>query len=149
MKISKLTPRNPEFKKSVTENINAQPIMQTLGAKIAKIAAGEVHIAVSRSAHICQQNGYLHAGVISTIADSACGGAALSLAAAGSDVLAVEFKINFLAPAAAEKIIAKAKVLRSGKTLCVNYCEVFGVEKRQETLVATMLNTIFIRENKK
>lgn len=94
----------------------------------------------------CQQNGYLHAGATASLADSANGYAALTLAPAGSDVLAVEFKINLLSPARGERFIARGRVVRAGRTLTVCLAEVHAREGEKETLIATMLSTNVIRQ---
>jgi uncharacterized protein (TIGR00369 family) len=116
--------------------------MATLGAKLERVAPGEVDVAVPFSEALCQQNGYLHAGVLASVADSACGYAALTLAAPGQDVLAVEFKINLMRPARGARFVARARVLRAGRTLTVSRADVFG---DGEELVATMLSTVIAR----
>ncbi|MHC5063975.1 MAG: PaaI family thioesterase [Planctomycetota bacterium] len=113
--------------------------MATLGARLGRLAAGEAEIELPFSQDLVQQHGYLHAGAITTIADSACGYAALSLIGGEFEVLAVEFKINFLAPAKGD-LIAKAKVLRSGKRITACSCEV--VDKEKGDRVAFMLGSI-------
>ncbi|HEY6059316.1 MAG TPA: PaaI family thioesterase, partial [Gemmatimonadales bacterium] len=92
-----------------------------------------------------QQNGFWHAGAMASLADSANGYAAFSLAPAGTDVLAVEFKINLLAPAEGEAFRAEGRVLRPGRTLTVCRADVFGISGGDSRLVATMLSTIIIR----
>ena len=139
------TARNPNFEAVVRASFAAQTMMSSLGARLVRVEPGVVHIALSRSAGICQQNGFLHAGALASIADSACGYAAYTLAPAGTDVLAVEFKINLLAPARAADFEARARVLRPGGTLTVCSADVFGLDAGAETLVATMLSTIIVR----
>lgn len=117
-----------------------QTLMQTIGAELARVAPGEVDIALPFRSDLGQQHGFLHAAVVTAIADTACGYAALTLMPEGSEVMSVEFKVNLLAPAAGERFVAKARVLRAGKTLTVCMAEVFGDDK----LVATLLGT-FIR----
>ena len=119
--------------------------MTTLGASIERVEAGEVDIALAFSPALSQQHGYLHAGAVASIADSANGYAALTLAPPGSDVLAVEFKINLLAPAKAPRFLARGRVLRPGRRLTVCLAEVFGVDGSAEELIATMLSTITVR----
>jgi uncharacterized protein (TIGR00369 family) len=131
-------PRDPDFERTVAESFARQGFMKTLGAKLARVAAGEVEIEIALRDELTQQNGFLHAGVISTIADTACGYAARTLMPAGSDVLSVEFKMNFLAPARADRIVARAQVVKSGKTVSVCRADVFA----GDTLVATMLATM-------
>ena len=114
--------------------------MSTIGARLVRVAPGEVDIELSFRDDLMQQSGTLHAGAISAIADSACGYAALSLMPAGSNVVSVEFKLNLLAPAMTS-IIARARVLRAGRTLTVTSADVLA----GETLIATMLATMMRR----
>jgi uncharacterized protein (TIGR00369 family) len=109
------------------------------------VEPGHVYFSLPRSTAFTQQNGFMHAGAIASVADSACGYAAFTLSPPGTDVLAVEFKINLVAPAVAEQFEARARVLRSGKTLSVCFAEVYGLNSGSETLVATMLSTIIAR----
>ena len=102
-------------------------------------------ISVPFRAEHAQQNGFLHAGVITSVADSACGYAALTLAPAGHDVLAVEFKINLLRPATAPRFVARARVLRAGRTLTVARADVFGQTAAGEELVAALMSTVIAR----
>jgi uncharacterized protein (TIGR00369 family) len=92
-----------------------------------------------------QQNGFLHAGVVTAVVDSACGYAAHSLMAPGAEVLSVEFKVNLLAPAAGERFVARGRVLRSGRTLTVCAGDLFALRDGRETQVATMLATMIAR----
>lgn len=138
-------PRNPAYASVVRESFARQRHMATLGASITHLAPGEVHLSAPYSAQFTQQNGFWHAGAIASLADSANGYAALTLASSGTDVLAVEFKINLLAPAKAASFVAKGQVLRPGKTLTVCRADVWGVDPGSPILVATMLSTIIIR----
>ena len=95
--------------------------------------------------HFCQENGFTHAGAIASIADSSNGYAGYTLAPPETDVLAVEFKINLLAPARGEGFLACGRVLRPGRTLTVCQAEVFATEAMGRTLIATMLSTIMVR----
>lgn len=138
-------PKNSEFEAVVRESFGRQSFMATLGASIARLVPGEVDLRLPYSSALCQQNGYLHAGAIASVADSANGYAAYSLAPADTDVLAVEFKINLLAPARGSDFVARGRVLRPGRTLTVCLAEVFAQHGAEETLIATMLSTIIIR----
>ena len=140
-------PRNPDFERAVRESFSRQTFMATLGASLERVGPGEVEIAASFDERLCQQNGFLHAGVITSIADSACGYAALTLAPPGHDVLAVEFKINLLRPASARRFVARARVLRAGRALTVSAADVFGMQEEGEELVASMLSTVIARPN--
>jgi uncharacterized protein (TIGR00369 family) len=127
----------------IQENFAKQSIMATLGAELGSITGGEVEIILPFAPHILQQNGYAHAGVMTTILDSACGYAALSLLPPEADVLAVEFKINLLAPAIGERFIARGRVLKSGRTLSICTGEAVAVRHGQEKMVAVMQSTVF------
>ncbi|MEO6463039.1 MAG: PaaI family thioesterase [Candidatus Eisenbacteria bacterium] len=128
------------------ESLGRQTFMTTLGARLVHVAPGEVDLAFDARPDLLQQNGFVHAGVLSAVADSANGYAAFTLAAAGTDVLAVEFKINLLAPARAPSFVARGRVLRAGRTLTVGRADVFAAPDgdRDATLVATMQSTIIV-----
>jgi uncharacterized protein (TIGR00369 family) len=116
--------------------------MRTLGASLELVEPGRVHIAVPFSPALTQQHGYVHAGVISSIADSACGYAAMTLAPAGTEVLTVEFKISLIAPARGDRFLARAAVLRGGKRISFCTGEVHALRESREELVATILSTV-------
>ena len=128
----------------IRESFGRQRLMATLGVSIAHIAPGEVHLAMPYDERFCQQNGFLHAGAIASLADSANGYAAYTLAPPDTDVLAVEFKINLLQPARADGFLARARVLRPGRTLSVCQADVVTGDA-EARLVATMTSTIIIR----
>jgi uncharacterized protein (TIGR00369 family) len=140
-----MVPKNPAFEQAVRESFSRQTMMVTLGARIERVVPGEVHLGLPFAAGLCQQNGYLHAGAVASVADSANGYAALSLAPPDSNVLAVEFKINLLAPAKGSSFLACGRVLRAGRTLTVCQAEVFALEDSARSLIATMLSTIIVR----
>ena len=139
-----MIPRDPAFEARVRESFARQSHMATMGITIERVAPGEVDLALPFDPRFCQQNGFLHAGAIASLADSASGYAAYSLAPPGSDVLAVEFKINLLAPARGERFLAQARVLRSGRTLTVCHVDVYAINV-EPTLIAIMLSTIIVR----
>lgn len=123
--------------------------MQLIGAELGRIGPGIVEIALPYRTELTQQNGYMHAGVVTTIADSACGYAAYSLMPADSEVLSVEFKVNLLRPAKGDRFLAHPEVIKPGKTLTVVKADVFGVsgEAGNQILVASMLATMFCVRN--
>ena len=127
------------------ESFSRQSHMATHGAELVFIAPGEVRLAFPFAAQFCQQNGFLHAGAIASVADSANGYAAYTLAPPDTDVLAVEFKINLLAPALGEAFLACGRVLRPGRTLTVCQADVFTTGAVDRVLIATMLSTIIVR----
>jgi len=126
--------------KNVKESFNRQAIMKTIGATMESVEHGKVTITLPFQDSLTQQHGYIHAGVVTSIVDSACGYAALTMAAADHDVLTVEFKVNFLKPAAAKRLIAIGQVLQSGKTLTV--CEGTVYNETQDKVIAKMIATI-------
>ena len=120
-------------------------MMTTLSVRIEHIGPGEIDLRAPFAAQFGQQHGFWHAGAVSSLADSANGYAALTLAPSGSDVLAVEFKINLLAPARGESFLAQGRVIRPGRTLTVCLADVFSLEDGRSTPIATMLSTIILR----
>jgi uncharacterized protein (TIGR00369 family) len=138
-------PKHPAYEARVRESFSRQSHMATLGASIVHISPGEVHLALPFAWQFCQQNGFLHAGAITSVADSANGYAAYTLAPTDTDVLAVEFKINLLAPAKGEGFLACGQVLRPGRTLTVCRADVFATGSGERVLIATMLSTIIVR----
>ena len=135
-------PRNPHFEQVVRNSFAAQQLMKTIGARLARVAAGEIEIRVPFRPDLTQQHGLLHAGVVTSVLDSACGYAALSLMPAGVGVLTVEFKTNLLAPARGEELIARGRVVRAGRTITVCQAEAAMLADEVEAPVATMLSTI-------
>ena len=130
------------FESKVRESFGRQAFMTTLGAEIHCTAPGRVEIRIPFNQGHTQQDGFVHAGVISSIMDSACGYAAYSLAPEGCNVLTVEFKVSLLAPATGQQFVARAQVKRSGKTLTVCAADAFAINGDREKLIATMLGTI-------
>jgi uncharacterized protein (TIGR00369 family) len=133
---------NPHFEVAVRDSFAKQQLMATIGARLTVVAAGEIEIRVPFRRDLTQQHGFLHAGVVASALDSACGYAALSLMPAGVGVLTVEFKTNLLAPASGQELIARGRVVRSGRTITVCQAEALMLSNGTETLTATMLATI-------
>jgi uncharacterized protein (TIGR00369 family) len=131
-----------EFESRVRESFSRQGLMKNLGAELAELGAGSAEIRVPFRTELTQQHGYFHAGVSGAIADSACGYSAYTLMPADSSVLTVEYKMNLLAPADGEKLIARAQVLRSGRTLKICSADVYVEKNGAEVHCATMLATI-------
>ena len=140
-----MIPKDPAYEARVRESFSRQSHMVTLGAEIVFIAPGEVHLAFPFAEEFCQQNGFMHAGAIASVADSANGYAAYTLAPPDTDVLAVEFKINLLAPARGTGFLARGRVLRPGRTLTVCQADVFTTGAGERAVIATMLSTIIVR----
>ena len=136
-------PRNPAFAEEIRQSFAKQTIMGLIGAQLSRVDPGVIEITLPYRADLAQQHGYLHAGIVTTIADSACGYAAYSLMPPDSEVLSVEFKVNLLRPAKGEEFVAVAEVIKAGKTLTVVRADVFGVDNEGDRqLVATMLGTM-------
>jgi uncharacterized protein (TIGR00369 family) len=125
-----------------------QTIMATIGAALEMVEKGRAVIALPYAKHICQQHGFLHAGVVTTIVDSACGYAAFSMMPPGSAVLTVEFKVNLMAPAKGERFLAEGRVVKAGRTLTVTQGEVTAIEGDKRTTVAIITATMMRLEAK-
>src|SRR6266704_3642474 len=119
--------QNPSFAAEIRASFAKQSVMELIGAKLSRIEPGVVEITLPYRADLAQQHGYLHAGVVTTIADSACGYAAFTLMPAGSNVLSVEFKVNLLRPAQGVEFVTRAEVIKAGRTLTVVRADVFGI----------------------
>jgi uncharacterized protein (TIGR00369 family) len=145
--MEKLQPVDPEFEVRVRGSFARQAFMSTLGARLTRVAPGEIDIELPFREELTQQHGFLHAGAVATIVDSACGYAALTLMPRGAAVLTAEYKVNLIAPAAGEVVVARARVLKAGRTLTVARGDAFAVHDGEEKLVATMLATVMtVRE---
>jgi uncharacterized protein (TIGR00369 family) len=125
-----------------------QGLMSTLGAILNKVAPGFVEIALRPAPAISQQHGFVHAGAVSAIGDSAAGYAALSLMPLDRGVLTTEFKINLLAPAVGERVIARGKVIKAGRTLTLAQAEVFAESEGRERLIAFLTATLMTVEGR-
>lgn len=132
----------------IAESFERQTIMATLGASLVSVEPGKAVIALPYAKHICQQHGFLHAGVVTTIVDSACGYAAFSLMPANSAVLTVEFKVNLMSPAKGERFEAHGRVVKAGRTLTVTQGEVIAYEEGKATTVAIITATMMRLEAK-
>ena len=133
-----------EVEARIRESFARQSIMTTLGAEIAAVRAGEVEVVLPFSDRILQQHGFIHAGAVATIADSACGYAALSVMPREAAVLTTEFKINLLAPAKGERLRALGRVVRNGRKLVVTLGEVFAEEGSARKQVALITATMMV-----
>ena len=116
--------------------------MALMGASLGTVAPGEVDVILPFRDDLTQQDGFLHAGVVAAISDSACGYAAHSLMPATARVLSIEFKLNLLAPAVGERLEARGRVIRAGRTITVCRADVVAVTGATEKLVATMTGTM-------
>ncbi len=143
-----LTPQTPDFRERVQESYGKQTALALLGAHLAKVEPGEVEIHLPFRADLTQQHGFLHAGIVTTVVDSACGYAAFSLMPADASVLSVEFKMNLLAPAKGEWFLARGKVVKPGRTITVCAGEVFAMGDHEPKLVATMSATMITLQDR-
>jgi uncharacterized protein (TIGR00369 family) len=133
-----------ELQARISASFDAQGMMATIGAKLARVAEGEVHIALPFSKRLSQQHGYVHAGAITSIVDSACGYAALTKAPPGYEVVSAEFKINLLRPALGEHFLAIGRVQSSGRllTVCTGEVRAFAGTGTDYKVVALMQATM-------
>jgi uncharacterized protein (TIGR00369 family) len=138
----RFTPKNPDFRRAATAVFDAQPAMRTLGISIERLDAGEVDLAMDYAAAFAQQNGFVHAGIITAGLDNACGIAAYTLMAPDAAILTVEFKTNLLAPAKGERFVFRAQVIKPGRTLTVCEARAYAIDGAEENLVASMTGTL-------
>ena len=145
--MSEPVPSDSGYESRVRESFARQRVMLLFGARLERVAPGAVDVALPFREDLTQQDGYVHAGVITAVADSACGYAAYTLMPAGSGVLSVEFKVNLLRPAAGQEFVAEARVVKAGRTLTVTRCDVHARAGTATKLVATMTATM-IRQSR-
>ena len=144
--------KDPDFEERIRESFSNQGLLQNFGAQIVQIAPGEVELVMPFDKKLTQQDGFLHAGAITTLVDSACGYAAYSLMPADSRVLSVEFKINLLTPADGDRFLARGTVIKPGRTFTVCEGKFFtftnGDEKLSALMQATMICVQYIPKEK-
>ncbi len=140
--MTNLTPKNPDFIADVTASFDRQPYMKTLGAVQGSVEPGRFVIELPFDASLTQQHGFLHAGVTSTMMDTACGFAAASLMPADSGVLTIEFKINLLAPGIGDHFRFVGQVQKPGRTITVCEGLAYGIQSGREKLIASMSATM-------
>ena len=130
------------YQERIRSSFAKQGLMTTIGATLEHVSSGIVEIAMRPTVAISQQHGFTHAGAVAAIADSAAGYAALSLMPAGTGVLTTEFKINFVAPAAGDRIVARGRVVKAGRTLTLAQTEVFAESGGEKKLIALLIATM-------
>ena len=135
-------PEDPAYESRVRASFDRQTFMATIGARLARVAPGEADIELAVRNDLVQQHGFLHAGVLASAADSACGYAALSLMPPGAAVLSIEFKVNLLAPAKGDRVVARGRVIRAGRNVTVTWGDVVAYEGDAERVVATLVGTM-------
>ncbi|WP_377845880.1 PaaI family thioesterase [Bosea sp. UC22_33] len=138
--------RSVDVEERIRSSFAKQGLMATLGASLGAVAPGKVEIILIPGPAVSQQHGFVHAGAVSAIADSAAGYAGLSLMPPGRGVLTTEFKINLVAPAIGDRIIARGEVVKSGRTLTLAQAKVFAQSGGQEKLVALLTATLMAIE---
>lgn len=136
---------NAHLHDRIAESFHRQRLLSTLGARLVRVADGEVDIELPWAETIQQQHGFVHAGAIATIADSACGYACLTRMPEGSAVLSVEFKINLLAPAVGERFVARGRVVRVGRTVGVATAEVVALAASKPDSVVALMQATMMR----
>jgi uncharacterized protein (TIGR00369 family) len=142
------TAQDPGYERRVRDSFARQGMMKHLGAELVSLEPGAAAIRAAFRPELTQQHNFFHAGVTGAIADSACGYAAYTLTPADSSVLTVEYKINLLAPADGDELIARARVVRSGKTLKICSADVFVRKDGTENHCATMISTVMCMAGK-
>jgi uncharacterized protein (TIGR00369 family) len=135
-------PQNPDFEARVRESFGRQPFMKHIGATLEVLAPGYCEIHLSNRKELTQQHGFVHGGVLATIADSAAGYAAFSLMPADASVLTVEYKLNIMRPGQGERMVAKARVIKPGRNLTVVGADVFAVRDGAEVMCVTSIQTL-------
>jgi uncharacterized protein (TIGR00369 family) len=134
--------KDPDFKARITQSFSEQAVMQHINASLIGIDAGQVEIGFPYQLALTQQDGFIHAGISSTVMDSACGYAACTLMPVEARVLTIEFKINLLAPAAGDAFRAVGKVRKPGRSVFVAEAELYASSNGSDKLVATMVGTL-------
>jgi uncharacterized protein (TIGR00369 family) len=140
--VPRFEPKNPDYLKVATATFDRQQAMRRLGISIARIEPGEVDLSMPYSIDWTQQNGFVHAGIITAGLDTACGIAAFTLMPSDSDILTVEFKTNLLAPAKGDRFSFRACVIKPGRTLTVCEASAFAEAGGVKNLIATMTGTL-------
>ena len=142
-------PRDPNYAERVRASFRLQQAMSLIGAEMALVEPGYVEIHLPHKAEITQQHGFIHGGVVGMIADSAAGYAANTLTPADTSVLTVEYKMNLVAPADGQHLVARGEVIKPGRTLIITRAEVFAIRDERSTLCAIMQQTIMVMHGKK
>lgn len=137
-----MEPQDAGYEARVRESFTRQAFMVTLGASLVRVTPGQVDIELPVRGPLTQQHGSVHAGAVTAVLDSAAGYAAFSLMPAGAAVVSVEFKVNLLEPARGERIVARGRVVRAGRTLFVCVAEAWAYADGRETLVAALQGTM-------
>lgn len=143
-----LAPLDPDFERRVRESFGRQAFMTFVGAHISELKPGFCEIEVPYKRELSQQHGFFHGGIIGTVADNAGGYAAFTLMPSDASILTVEYKINLVAPGDGERLVARARVIRPGRTLTLCSSDVFVVKSGVQTLCASALVTLMALHGK-
>ncbi len=143
-----MEPRNPNWRARCAHSFDDQGVMATFGVTPTSLEPGRVTLTFPFRADLIQQHGFIHAGVITTVLDSACGYAAFTLMEDRAEVLTVEFKSNFLAPAKGQTFRCEGEVIKAGRTLMVTQGRAFAMDGGAETLISTMQATMMVVTDK-
>lgn len=142
-------PRDPTYAERVRASFSLQQAMTLIGAELAIVEPGYTEIHLPKRPEITQQHGFIHGGIVGMIADSAAGYAANTLTSDDASVLTVEYKINLIAPADGDRLVARGEVVKSGRTLIITRADVYAIKDEQWTLCAVMQQTIMAMQGKK
>jgi uncharacterized protein (TIGR00369 family) len=147
-KMRSFEPRDPDWEAKVRASFAKQGAMSLIGAKLVDLRPGYCEIHLPWRPDLTQQHGYFHAGIISTVVDTAAGYAGFTLMPPGSSVLSVEFKLNLLSPGDGELLIATGEVIKPGKTLVITRGEAYAVKGERTTHCSTMQQTLMTMHGK-
>lgn len=136
--------RNPDFDVRVRESFASQPMMKTLGVELMNVQPGQIIFQMQHHDAVTQQHGFIHGGCLAAILDSVCGYAALSVMQAKAEVLTIELKSNFLAPALGERYVFRGTVVKPGRTIIVTEGKAYSVNGQEEKLVTMMTATMMV-----
>lgn len=140
--------RDPNFEQRVRESFSRQQVMSFLGATLDEVAAGYARISLAYRPELSQQHGFFHGGIVGTIADSAAGYAGYTLMPVGASVLTVEYKLNLIAPADGDRLIACGRVIRPGKNLVITEADVFVTRNDERRQCGVLLQTLMCLHNR-
>ena len=139
---------DPAYEQRIRHSFSSQGAMKLIGASLTRVEPGAVDITVRHRPDLTQQHGFLHAGIVGTIVDSAGGYAGYSLFPADSSVLTVEYKLNLIAPADGESFVAEGRVVKPGRTLCITQGEVYALKGAERSLCALMQQTLIVMQGR-
>lgn len=136
------TPQNPDYASVVAQSFARQGLMQALGIELVEVAPGRCVLQAGHSPDLLQQEGYFHGALIGAMLDCSGGYAGYSLMPPGSEVLTTEYKVNFLAAAQGDRLVARGKVIKPGRSLTITMAEAFCERDGTERLCAVMLQSL-------